>query len=198
MFFGKRRLLTDFLMIYSIKNLLCLPNTLKKIFKVGSTDNESPSTSMNRQSLFYYKLNEIERPSNLTTTIQPHVDKLNEIYELRSQNYRSSSHILDVLLNSHVIRNIVPSMKWALWRRLLVYVVNLNSQPLYCAKKPTNNYRQYNKLMESSALMLGFFFLDRDNSMVIKPEFLKKLFQLAMNAYLDVSILDIFPAIQIS
>lgn len=165
--FSKRPVLRDFIMFYSIWNFLSAYNFGKSMLLRTKRN----KTDISIRNPFHYPEEWPIRSSNM----KPLMDKLTEIHEI---TLRNSFSIFDKFMNSPIIQNVIPCLKWALWRQL-------------CYKSlthvPRSNHRSAvnSKLMQSITMMLAFFVLDgRENKMNVRPGVLRYLIRCVLNHYL--------------
>lgn len=165
--FGKRSLMRDFVLFYSIWNFLSLYNFLKNSLLKRRKNKNSLVVSNKKRVVDEWPL--------LSTNLKPLMDKLGEIHELTLQ---SSYSVFEKLMNSPIVGNVIPSLKWALWRQL-------------CYKSllhvPQNHQRYFvnTSLMKSITLMLGFFVLDGNKcSMNVRPGVLRYLIRCILTTHL--------------
>lgn len=166
--FGKRSLMRDFVLFYSIWNFLSLYNFLKNSLLKRRKNTNAPAVSDKRRLVDEWPM--------LSTNLKPLMDKLGEIHEL---TLRSSYSVFEKLMNSPIVGNVIPSLKWALWRQL-------------CYKSllhvPRNHHRYFvnTSLMKSITLMLGFFVLDGSKcSMNVRPGVLRYLIRCILTTHLE-------------
>lgn len=165
--FGRRTLLQDFMLIYCIWCLLSAYKSIKR-FLLEKT-----------RSRTYYPQGQLPRQVDdwpmISGNLKPLMDKLGEIHEITLQN---SYSLFEKLMNSGLMQNVIPSLRWAIWRQLCVKTMH-HSPPV------SRKYTVNTSLMKSITLMLGFFVLDGSNgSMNVGPVEIRYLIRSILNTYL--------------
>lgn len=166
--FGKRTFTKDFILFFFIWNFLCTFNGIKK-YITNSKEKNASKRSNNGKDTNDGPVNNINSNKNnrdrgflekpiFSANFKPLLDRLNEIQELA---IHSHSTIFEKFMNSSLITNIIPCIKWALWRQLLLY--------LFYTSEKKRHINQCTNLMKSIILMLGFFVLDNDSKMNVRP-----------------------------
>lgn len=172
--FGKRTLVQDFMLFYSIWNFLSIYNYLKRfLLEKRRSKGYGPQSGSSRL---------VDDWPMISGNLKPLMDKLGEIHEI---TLHSSYSLFEKLMNSAAMKNVVPCFRWALWRQLCVKA--LHHSPPEGYKNTVNT-----SLMKSITLMLGFFVLDgSNNSMNVRPGTLQYLLRCVLNTYLEGTSLNV-------
>lgn len=111
---------------------------------------------------------QFEESRLLSTSFKPLVDKLAELQELTTCNRQTFA---EILMNSALVHNIIPSFKWALWKR-------------FCRSVLSQSNLGRTHLMKSLVLMLGFQVLDQNRQMDISPRVLRYMVRVNLKEFL--------------
>lgn len=165
--FTRRSFLRDFVIFYSVWNFLSLYNYGKRLLFKGRNNKDEISI----RNVFHYPDEWPIRSSNM----KPLMDKLTEIHEIAFQNSRP---LFDKFMNSPLVENVIPCIKWAVWRQ--VCYKSLTHVPHHNHNSAVNS-----KLMQSITMMLTFYILDgREYKMNVRPGVLRYLTRCILNRYL--------------
>ncbi|EDO17264.1 hypothetical protein Kpol_538p24 [Vanderwaltozyma polyspora DSM 70294] len=158
--FGKRTLIKDFLIFLAIWDFLSLFNMIKSFFIKSKDSNTVPDVNSKNNK----NIHNDEKPL-ISSNLKPLFDKLNEIQELTNSNNFS---LFEKFMNSYIIKNILPSMKWAVWRQLVLYLFVKNNK---LNKK--NAFAGCTNLMKSIILVFGFLIVDGNANLNVRPGVLR-------------------------
>lgn len=157
--FGKSSLARDFALFYGVWNLVSIYQYCKNLIR----SRRKPSTPTVRQIV-----PKDEWPL-VSTSLIPLMDKLTELQELTVSNKHT---LFEILMDSVLVKNLVPCLKWAVWRQFCIHVLS-----------QTKLGRT--RIMKSLILMLGFLVLDHNHQMDIPPQLLKYLARCQLKEYLE-------------
>ncbi|QLQ81121.1 hypothetical protein HG537_0E04760 [Torulaspora globosa] len=165
--FQKRSLGRDFVLFYCIWNFLSVYNSLKSFL----TDSRREKVYRSQQ----FSSRQVDEWPMISSNLKPLMDKLIEIHEITLQDTYS---LFEKIMNSPIIKNIIPCLKWALWRQLCVRTMT-HTPPTRRSHVAGASF------MKSITLMLGFFVLDgNDNKMNVRPGVLRYLIRCILTTYL--------------
>lgn len=99
----------------------------------------------------------------------PLMDKLIELQELTASNKPT---FFENLMDSAIMKNVIPCLKWALWRK-------------FCIRVLSQVKLGRTHIMKSLILMFGFLVLDHNCRMDISPQLLKYLARCQLKEYLE-------------
>lgn len=150
-------LVYDFALFYAVWSLLSLYQRAK-----GCIRRKKP-----RQPPTCTKAWQQDEWPLVSTSFKPLIDKLAELQELATSNRQTFT---ETLMNSALAHNVIPSIKWALWRQFCVRVLSQ-------AKLGRTH------LMKSLVLMLGFLTLDQNRHMDVSPRILRHLLRAYLKTY---------------
>lgn len=171
--FQKRSLGRDFILFYCIWNFLSVYHFLKSFL----TDSRHERVYRSQQ----YSSRHVDEWPMISGNLKPLMDKLSEIHEITLQDTYS---LFEKIMNSPMIKNVMPCFKWALWRQLCVRTMT-HTPP------KRRDHVAGASLMKSITLMLGFFVLDgNDNKMNVRPGVLRYLIRCTLTTYLGTASLN--------
>lgn len=171
---SRRSLGRDFVLFYSTWNFLSVYVSLKSLLI-----DTRPEKSYKSQQ---YSSRQVDEWPMISSNLKPLMDKLGEIHEI---TLHDSYSLFEKIMNSALINNVMPCLKWALWRQLCVRTITHRPPTRHDCVVGTS-------LMKSIILMLGFFVLDgNDNRMNVRPGVLRYLVRSTLTAYLKNTSLNV-------
>lgn len=152
----------EFIVIYAIFTVGSCIKTLKALFaKRKLNDKQQVKERSPPESRIH------------SSNLKPLLDKLDEIYEVTINSQKS---ILEKVINSFLVENIVPSVKWTLWKKLLVA-----SHDIEIGQPHRSNF-----IIRWVTLMMAFYTLDsKGETMPIKGGIIKYLTRIIISGYMD-------------
>ncbi|GAV53292.1 hypothetical protein ZYGR_0AI05760 [Zygosaccharomyces rouxii] len=157
--FGKRSLVRDFALFYGVWNLVSIYRYCKNLIRHKRRSN-TPELKLVAPR---------EEWPSVSTSLMPLMDKLTELQELTVSNKHT---LFETLMNSALVKNVVPCLKWALWRQ-------------FCIRVLSQVKLGRTHMMKSLMLMFGFLVLDHNRQMDISPRLLKYLARCQLKEYLE-------------
>ncbi|CAR27299.1 ZYRO0C13640p [Zygosaccharomyces rouxii] len=157
--FGKSSLVRDFALFYGVWNLTSIYRYCKNLIR-RKRKSSAPTLKLVAPK---------DEWPLVSTSLKPLMDKLTELQELTVSNKHT---LFETLMDSALVKNVVPCLKWSLWRQ-------------FCIRVLSQVKLGRTQIMKSLMLMFGFLVLDHNRKMDISPQLLKYLVRCQLKEYLE-------------
>lgn len=147
--FNQNSLVRDFSVFYLIWNLMSIYRYCKSLVRHRRKSN-TPSPALIAPN---------DEWPLVSTSLKPLMNRLTELQELTIPNKHT---LFETLMDSALVKNVTPCLRWAIWRK-------------FCVRVLSQVKLGHTRIMKSLVLMLGFLVVDHNRQMDISPLLLKYL-----------------------